>query len=68
MNGFEVNKGKRVMEIHKALTLLLAIALVAIFIVGLVNFDLFMLIWARVLVATVIIGVVVTMVKSLFHS
>ena len=56
------------MEIHKALTLLLAIALVAIFIVGLVNFDLFMLIWARVLVATVIIGVVVTMVKSLFHS
>ena len=68
MIGFEVNKGKRVMEIQKALTLLLAIALVAIFIIGVVNFDLFVLIWVRVLIATVIIGAVVTMLKGLFHS
>lgn len=55
------------MEKNKLLTLVLAIALVAIVIIGLVNFDLFLLIWARVFIAVLFIGIIVLLVRSLFR-
>ena len=52
---------------RRALTLVLAIALIAIVIIGFVNFDLFLLIWVRVLIAVLLIGASVAIVRMLFH-
>ena len=55
------------METNKVLTLIFALALMVLVIVGLVNFALFVLLWAKVFVAVVLIGTIVLLVRSLFH-
>ena len=55
------------MEKNRLLTLVLAIALVAIVIIGLVDFDLFISIWVKVFVAVLLIGTVVVLLRSLFR-
>lgn len=53
--------------IQKFLTMVLAVALIVTIIIGIINFELFLLIWVRILVAVIIIGAVVVVVRSLFR-
>lgn len=54
------------MQIGRVLSLIFAIAITALIIVGLVDFDLFLSIGAKALVAVVIVGILVTVVRTLF--
>jgi hypothetical protein len=53
--------------IRKALTITLSVGLVVIIIIGIVNFDLFLLIWVRILAAVVMVGTVVALMRNLFR-
>jgi hypothetical protein len=54
------------MDFHKLLTVALAAALVVLVIIGLLDFDLFFSLVAKVLVVVVVVGAVVMLVRSLF--
>ena len=51
---------------QKTLTLVSAVALVVITIIGMINFELFLLLWVRILVVVLIIGAVVALIRNLF--
>ncbi|MCL0058506.1 hypothetical protein M1O47_02305 [Dehalococcoidia bacterium] len=54
------------MGIQRLLTLFLAIAIIAIIIIGLIDFDLFLELWVKLLIGLFFLGAVVTLVRSLF--
>ena len=54
------------MDLQKLVTIALAAALAVLVIIGLLDFDLFFSLVAKVLVVVVVIGAVVMLVKSLF--
>lgn len=54
------------MDFHKLLTVALAAALVVLVIIGLLDFDLFFSLVAKVLFVVVVVGAVVMLVRSLF--
>ena len=49
-------------------TLVLAVAIMAIIVVGLINFNLMIELWVKLLVGVLFAGVLVTIVKALFPS
>jgi hypothetical protein len=59
---------RRTMEMQRAVTLLFAIALIAIVIVGFVNFDLFLLLWVKAVIAALFVGAFVEIMKPVFRS
>ena len=54
------------MDSHRVLTIVLVAALVVVMIIGLVDMDLLVSLMARVLVAILLVGTVVVLVRSLF--
>lgn len=55
------------MELRKVLGLIAATGIAVLVIIGLIDFELFVSIWAKVLVAVVLIGCAVTVVRTLFR-
>ena len=55
------------MELRKVLGLIAATGIAVLVIIGLIHFELFVSIWAKVLVAVVLIGGVVTIARTLFR-
>jgi len=53
------------MEMRKVLTLVVATGTAIIFIIGLINLDLFVSLWTKVLVVVVLVGCVAIIVKTL---
>jgi len=56
------------MGIRNILVLVLAIAITAIIIIGLINFDLMLEIWVKVFIAMLFLGVLVTIYGTLFQG
>ena len=54
------------MGIQRLLTIVLGIAIIAIIIIGLINFDLFLELWVKLLIGLFFLGAIVTLVRSLF--
>ncbi len=54
------------MGVRKLLIILCSLALVAIVIVGLIDFDLMLEIWVKVLIGVLFAGVIIGAAKSLF--
>lgn len=54
------------MGIQRLLTIVLGIAIIAIIIIGLINFDLFLELWVKLLIGLFFLGALVTLVRSLF--
>jgi len=52
----------------KTVTLIVAIAIMAIIVIGLINFSLFLELWVKVLIGVVFFGALVTVVRALFIS
>jgi len=55
------------MELRKVLGLIVATGIAVLVIIGLIDFELFVSIWAKVLVAVVLIGGVATIARTLFR-
>ena len=56
-------KLRRSMKIEKSLTIVLSLVLVVIVIVGLIDFDLMLEIWVKVLIGVLFMGVIVALVR-----
>lgn len=54
------------MDIPRIITILLAVAVALLIIIGLFNLDLFIWLMSGVLVIVLLVGIVVTLVRSLF--
>lgn len=52
---------------RKILTLIVSVAIIAIIIIGLINFDLMVLLWVKVLIGVLFAGVLVTVARALFQ-
>ena len=50
----------------KILTLIVAIAIMAIIIIGLINFDLMLELWVKLLIGVLFLGALATVVRALF--
>ncbi|MCL0059924.1 hypothetical protein M1O20_05550 [Dehalococcoidia bacterium] len=50
----------------KILTVIVSIAIIAIIIIGLISFDLFLELWVKLLIGLFFLGAIVTLVRSLF--
>ena len=59
---------KRIMGMKKILTLIISIAIIAIIIIGLINFDLMVELWVKVLIGVLFAGVLVTVGRALFQG
>lgn len=55
------------MELRKVLGLIVATGIAVLVIIGLIDFELFVSIWTKVLVAVVLIGGVATIARTLFR-
>ncbi|MBT9143871.1 MAG: hypothetical protein DDT29_02285 [Dehalococcoidia bacterium] len=51
----------------KTLTLIVSIAIMALIIIGLINFDLFLELWVKLFIGVLFLGVLVTVVRRLFR-
>lgn len=56
------------MRIRNILTLVLAIAIIAIIVIGLINFDLMIELWVKLLIGVLFLGALVTVVRALFYG
>ena len=54
------------MSTSKAFTLILSTVIIAIIVVGLINFDLILELWVKAVIATLLIGVLITLARLLF--
>jgi len=48
-------------------TLIVLIAIIAIIIIGLINFDLMVELWVKVLIGVLFLGVIITMARALLQ-
>jgi len=53
---------------NKIRTLIVSIGIIAIIVIGLINFNLFLELWVKLLIGVVFLGVLVIAVRTLFHG
>ncbi len=59
--------GEWTTAMSKTLTLIVSIAIMALIIIGLINFDLFLELWVKLFIGVLFLGVLVTVVRRLFR-
>jgi len=58
--------GEWTTAVSKTVTLIVAIAIMALIIIGLINFDLFLELWVKLFIGVLFLAVLVTLVKRMF--
>ena len=56
------------MGIQRLLTLVLAIVIIALIIIGLINFNLMIELWVKLLIGVLFLGIFVVVVRALFQG